>query len=158
MHARSGEALARARSRGPIPLDIRVGSWANSSVLPCVIARYHWFSASRGETHGHACKRARLCSCNDFHSGVDSGSARDLHAGVQCQIQSGPGRRHDQGHAASAQNLCSDPANNIDEMESKVYADLQVAWSPTLWDQAVQFALGINNVLDEDPPPCRACV
>jgi len=21
----------------------------------------------------------------------------------------------------------------------------------------VQFALGINNILDEDPPPCRAC-
>jgi iron complex outermembrane recepter protein len=58
---------------------------------------------------------------------------------------------------ARAQNLCSDPANNIDVMDSRVYADLQVAWTPTLWDQAVQFALGINNVLDEDPPPCRAC-
>jgi len=58
---------------------------------------------------------------------------------------------------ARAQNLCSDPANNIDELESKVYADLQVAWTPQLWDQQVQFALGINNVLDEDPPPCRAC-
>jgi len=58
---------------------------------------------------------------------------------------------------ARAQNLCSDPANNIDELEAKVYADLQVAWTPQLWDQQVQFALGINNILDEDPPPCRAC-
>jgi iron complex outermembrane receptor protein len=58
---------------------------------------------------------------------------------------------------ARAQNLCSDPAANIDELESKVYADLQVAWSPSLWNQQVQFALGINNILDEDPPPCRAC-
>jgi len=59
--------------------------------------------------------------------------------------------------AAASQNLCSDPANGIDELDAKVFADLQVAWSPTLWDQAVQFALGINNILDEDPPPCRAC-
>jgi iron complex outermembrane receptor protein len=58
---------------------------------------------------------------------------------------------------ARAQNLCSDPAQGIDTLDSRVYADLQVAWTPTLWDQRVQLALGINNVLDEDPPPCRAC-
>jgi iron complex outermembrane recepter protein len=58
---------------------------------------------------------------------------------------------------ARAQNLCSDPARNVDELGSRVYADLQVAWNPSLWDQQVQFALGINNVLDKDPPPCRAC-
>jgi iron complex outermembrane recepter protein len=58
---------------------------------------------------------------------------------------------------ARAQNLCSDPARNVDELDAKVYADLQVAWTPTFFDQQVQLALGINNVLDEDPPPCRAC-
>lgn len=58
---------------------------------------------------------------------------------------------------ARAQNLCSDPARNVDELDAKVYADLQVAWTPSLWDQQVQLAIGINNVLDEDPPPCRAC-
>ena len=26
-----------------------------------------------------------------------------------------------------------------------------------MWDQQVQLALGINNILDEDPPPCRSC-
>jgi len=59
--------------------------------------------------------------------------------------------------AANSQNLCSDPANGVDELDARVYADLQVAWSPSLWDQQVQFALGINNILDKDPPPCRAC-
>ncbi|MGH8239345.1 MAG: hypothetical protein ACREXP_20330, partial [Steroidobacteraceae bacterium] len=53
--------------------------------------------------------------------------------------------------------LCSNPAQGIDELDAKVYTDLQVAWSPSVWDQQVQFALGINNILDEDPPPCRAC-
>jgi hypothetical protein len=54
-------------------------------------------------------------------------------------------------------NLCSDPAQGIDELEAKVFADLQVAWTPSIWDQQVQFALGINNILDEDAPACRAC-
>jgi iron complex outermembrane recepter protein len=58
---------------------------------------------------------------------------------------------------ARAQGLCSDPVRNVDELDAKVYTDLQVAWTPAFWDQQVQLALGINNVLDEDPPPCRAC-
>ena len=59
---------------------------------------------------------------------------------------------------ARAQNLCSDPARNVDELDAKVYADLQVAWTPSsFFDQKLQLALGINNILDEDPPPCRAC-
>ena len=58
---------------------------------------------------------------------------------------------------ARAQNLCSDPARNIDELDARVYADLQVAWTPSFFDQKMQLALGINNILDKDPPPCRAC-
>lgn len=58
---------------------------------------------------------------------------------------------------ARIQNLCSDPARNVDELDAKVYADLQVAWTLPYFDQKMQVALGINNVLDEDPPPCRAC-
>ncbi len=59
--------------------------------------------------------------------------------------------------AARGQNLCSDPARNVDELDAKVYTDLQVAWTPSFFEQKLQLALGINNVLDEDPPPCRAC-
>ncbi len=57
---------------------------------------------------------------------------------------------------ARNQNLCSDPPD-IDQLDSRVYADLQVAWTPSFFDQKMQLALGINNILDEDPPPCRAC-
>jgi iron complex outermembrane recepter protein len=32
-----------------------------------------------------------------------------------------------------------------------------VSWTPTFYDQQLQLALGVNNILDEDPPPCRAC-
>jgi iron complex outermembrane recepter protein len=59
--------------------------------------------------------------------------------------------------AAAGQGLCSDPARGVDELDARVYTDLRVAWSPTAFDQKLQLALGINNVLDEDPPPCRAC-
>ena len=42
-------------------------------------------------------------------------------------------------------------------MDSRIYADLQVSWSPTLFDQQLQLALGVNNILNEDPPPCLSC-
>jgi iron complex outermembrane recepter protein len=58
---------------------------------------------------------------------------------------------------ATLRGLCSDPDRGIDELDAKVYTDLQVAWSPDFIGEQVQFALGINNILDEDPPPCRAC-
>jgi iron complex outermembrane receptor protein len=32
-----------------------------------------------------------------------------------------------------------------------------VSWAPKLFDQDVQLAIGINNILDEDPPPCLSC-
>jgi iron complex outermembrane receptor protein len=54
-------------------------------------------------------------------------------------------------------SLCSDPANGIDELDAKTYVDLQVSWTPPAFDQQLQLALGVNNILDEDPPPCRAC-
>lgn len=56
-----------------------------------------------------------------------------------------------------ATQLCSDAANRRNDMDSRFYMDLQVAWSPALFDQQVQLALGVNNILDEDPPPCLSC-
>lgn len=58
---------------------------------------------------------------------------------------------------AALRGICSDPDRGIDELDAKVYTDLQVSWTPTFFDQKMQLALGINNILDEDPPPCRAC-
>ena len=55
------------------------------------------------------------------------------------------------------QDLCSDPDNAINDMGSRVYADLQLAWQPEFLGGQAQLALGVNNVLDKDPPPCRSC-
>jgi iron complex outermembrane receptor protein len=52
--------------------------------------------------------------------------------------------------------LCSDPANNANTMDATTYVDLQGTWSPAKlpgW----QFAVGVNNLFDEDPPDCFSC-
>ncbi len=58
---------------------------------------------------------------------------------------------------AGVPEVCSDPVNLTNEMESKVYTDLQLSWTPAVFDQQLQVAIGVNNVLDEDPPPCLSC-
>lgn len=65
-----------------------------------------------------------------------------------------PGAAVDAGVAAS---VCSDAANRTNEMKSKVFTDLQLSWTPSAFDQKLQVALGVNNILDEDPPPCLSC-
>lgn len=53
--------------------------------------------------------------------------------------------------------VCTDEANNINEMSETTYLDLQASWSPGALDNMWTFTLGINNVLDEDPPGCFSC-
>lgn len=55
------------------------------------------------------------------------------------------------------ESLCSDPVRLLNEMDSKVFTDLRLSWTPPILDQQLQLAIGINNVLDEDPPPCLSC-
>jgi iron complex outermembrane recepter protein len=55
------------------------------------------------------------------------------------------------------QDLCSDPDNGINEMDERLYVDARVSWTPSFFNEQAQFAIGINNLLDEDPPPCRSC-
>ncbi|MEO0998672.1 MAG: hypothetical protein AAFX58_14230, partial [Pseudomonadota bacterium] len=42
-------------------------------------------------------------------------------------------------------------------VDSVIFTDLRVAWTPDFGDGAWTFALGFNNVLDEDPPICFPC-
>ncbi len=49
----------------------------------------------------------------------------------------------------------------IDEMthpggpvDSALFTDVQARYTPAIADEAFTIALGVNNVLDEDPPPC----
>ncbi len=39
-------------------------------------------------------------------------------------------------------------------IDSALFTDVQVRFIPTFLDESLTFALGVNNVLDEDPPPC----
>ncbi len=39
-----------------------------------------------------------------------------------------------------------------------VYTDAQVSWSPEeLFGGGWSFAVGVNNLFDERPPPCYSC-
>jgi iron complex outermembrane receptor protein len=56
-----------------------------------------------------------------------------------------------------ASDVCSNPELRMNKLGSRIYTDLQVGWTPALFNDQAQFALGINNVLDKDPPPCLSC-
>ena len=55
------------------------------------------------------------------------------------------------------EGLCSNPGGGLNELGSKFFTDAQVTWSPAAFDDKAQFSLGVNNILDEDPPPCFSC-
>jgi iron complex outermembrane receptor protein len=57
--------------------------------------------------------------------------------------------------------LCSDPTARggagENELDETWYNDLQVAWTTPFGGEGLRFALGVNNVFDEDPPKCGSC-
>lgn len=53
-------------------------------------------------------------------------------------------------------SLCSNgTAGNV--LGDKFYVDARVAWSPDLFDAQTEFAIGIQNLTDEEPDVCRTC-
>ena len=53
--------------------------------------------------------------------------------------------------------LCSDEANETNEIDSTFYLDLQGNWRPAALSDQLLLTFGINNITDEDPPPCFSC-
>jgi iron complex outermembrane receptor protein len=53
--------------------------------------------------------------------------------------------------------LCSNEAAAENEMDATTYVDLQGSWTPAGLGGGWTFTLGINNLLDEDPPFCFSC-
>ncbi|MCI0517944.1 MAG: TonB-dependent receptor, partial [Woeseiaceae bacterium] len=43
------------------------------------------------------------------------------------------------------------------DLDSAVFTDLRFSYNPSFADDAVTVTLGLNNVLDEDPPVCSPC-
>jgi iron complex outermembrane recepter protein len=53
--------------------------------------------------------------------------------------------------------LCTDPANALNEMDDRIYTDAQVRWTPPAFNGQAVIGVGVNNLLDEDPPNCLSC-
>jgi len=50
------------------------------------------------------------------------------------------------------------PTRTTNKLDSVVYTDAQVSWSPQeLFGGGWAFAVGVNNLFDERPPPCYSC-
>ena len=41
--------------------------------------------------------------------------------------------------------------------EISIADSLQSSWTPPIFEQQLQRAPGVDNLLDEDPPPCLSC-
>jgi iron complex outermembrane receptor protein len=55
-------------------------------------------------------------------------------------------------------DFCSDPAGGTNQLDSQLYVDLQVAWAPeALLGGGWSFAVGVQNLTDEEPPICFSC-
>ena len=52
----------------------------------------------------------------------------------------------------------TDPTGLTNELDSQIYTDMQVGWSPQdLFGGGWTFAFGVNNLSDERPPACFSC-
>lgn len=61
----------------------------------------------------------------------------------------------DEGCPAGAAAFCSNGAAG-NEIDSVLVTDAQVLWKPS-GIEGLSVALGVNNLLDEDPPACQTC-
>ncbi|NNF50107.1 MAG: TonB-dependent receptor [Woeseiaceae bacterium] len=51
-------------------------------------------------------------------------------------------------------DMTTDDGSNLD---SAMFTDLRLSYNPDIMGDALTFTLGLNNVLDEDPPVCFPC-
>ena len=54
-------------------------------------------------------------------------------------------------------DVCSNPNDGTNELESTAYNDVQVSWSSPFGAEGLRLAAGVNNLFDEDPPICLSC-
>lgn len=56
-----------------------------------------------------------------------------------------------------APQLCSDAAGASNKIDSKIFTDIQVSWTPSRVNQHVHLTFGVNNLLDTNIPICFSC-
>jgi iron complex outermembrane receptor protein len=55
-------------------------------------------------------------------------------------------------------DFCSDPAGLTNKLDSQLYTDVQFGWQPEdLFGGGWSFAVGVQNLTDEEPPVCFSC-
>ena len=54
-------------------------------------------------------------------------------------------------------NTCSDPEGELNHISARVYNDIQISWTPEALDNEFVLTLGVNNLFNQDPPPCYSC-
>jgi iron complex outermembrane receptor protein len=59
--------------------------------------------------------------------------------------------------AVAGAGLCTDNVKRENDLGSRFYVDTSVGWTPPIMDERLNVGLGINNLLDKDPPLCRSC-
>ena len=52
---------------------------------------------------------------------------------------------------------CTNPAGDSNKLGSKFYLDLAASYTLPWVDKRAEFTIGVNNVLDTDPPACFSC-
>jgi iron complex outermembrane receptor protein len=57
----------------------------------------------------------------------------------------------------SVPTLCSDPTHKLNELDSRIYADAQLSWQPHQLNDRAVVSIGLNNVFNTQPSPCRSC-
>lgn len=55
------------------------------------------------------------------------------------------------------ENLCSNLAEGTNKLSNRFYTDVQITWSPEIFDREASFTIGVNNLFDKDPPVCYSC-
>ena len=57
-----------------------------------------------------------------------------------------------------ADSFCSNGPGRRNELDSVIYTDVQVSWAPAqFFDGDWTFTVGVNNLLNEEPPICFSC-
>lgn len=52
---------------------------------------------------------------------------------------------------------CSNPAGDSNKLGSKFYLDLAASYTLPWLEKRAEFTIGVNNILDTDPPACFSC-
>ena len=63
----------------------------------------------------------------------------------------------DFGASFTARYIDSVRENDGKKLKTTVYSDIQIVYTPSVLDKRMAFTIGVNNVFNQNPPPCFSC-